>query len=402
MRVKSMDKFREEVQRALSAPASTAFLELRDWVIPNGELEIPEAWIVRNLRFVGLRLGGASVVFSGVPEFRRLSFENCLLDGKISFRGRMHGGALTFDSVDGECAIDVADLHFINLGTSPTKIAFKNASLGECCFENHSLDTLKQAFEFSNVNWNRRWRLLWRRLLLEEKSPPCKALESRTYGESKLHSFLSEEYGKLEALFEGNGLHSKAIAFHYSKMDKWRLAAMNGQPILRYLSPSYWRSRSRQKANHTGQDGRKDSRWNRLLGDTIFLWLFWISCGYGDRYTRALGWLATTLVLMASVFMLTGFIQLAVGGSMQGHRFIQYDISFSPAGLQGLASSEFWSDALDALLFSFSHLILRPTPRIVISSIEGRLVSLGGQVVGPVLIALFVLSLRRVFRSFKA
>ena len=143
---------------------------------------------------------------------------------------------------------------------------------------------------------------------------------------------------------------------------------------------------------------------NKGLGDYIYYIILWLYRGlsaYGNSFTRVLGWLGVAVIAFTVCFLLSvvkGIAPQSVTGKV---KLINYDVSFTGEGLKTLISSELWSDVVRVFTFTLSTFYFGRTKHLDPASLLGEVLEVFAFLIGPILTALFILALRRNFRSLK-
>jgi uncharacterized protein YjbI with pentapeptide repeats len=116
----------------------------------------------------------------------------------------------------------------------------------------------------------------------------------------------------------------------------------------------------------------------RLGKGPVFLWLYRVLSGYGESYLRALGAIGLVILAFAAAFAKLPALAIQV---------------VPPSGTPHIVG-EFWP----SLLYSGMCFLLRPDKPYQPVHMEGRYVSVAEGIIGPALIAMFVLALNRRFK----
>ncbi len=110
----------------------------------------------------------------------------------------------------------------------------------------------------------------------------------------------------------------------------------------------------------------------------VFLWLYRVVSGYGESYLRALGSIGLVILAFAAAFAKLPVLALQV---------------VPPSGTPHIVGG-FWA----SLLYSGMCFLLRPDKPYQPVHVEGRYLSVAEGIIGPALIAMFVLALNRRFK----
>ncbi len=113
-------------------------------------------------------------------------------------------------------------------------------------------------------------------------------------------------------------------------------------------------------------------------GRPVFLWLYRVLSGYGESYLRALGVIGLVILVFAAAFAKLPALAIQV---------------VPPSGTPHIVGG-FWP----SLLYSGMCFLLRPDKPYQPVHMEGRFVSVAEGIIGPALIALFLLALNRRFK----
>lgn len=364
--------------------------EIHGIVFPKGNVQIPASYFSRPISIKDANCSASRVIITNGTLAHDLAFIGGQLRAQFVFRKTMLRNArLAFGPFEGECEFDFSGLTI----SENARVDLSHAYIGVSSFEAITIETLRRHFTFHNTSWNRRRRLLHRRVLLKESTVLCRKLQLESEGLARKYSHLSREYGKLEMLFEEIGEHSSAVAFHYSRMDLYRRSLC--ARVLYGLGKWQHSKRDRHSSasEQVFENGEESSRL-RFISDLSVLTLFWLVSGYNDRYARAGGW----LLILLSLLWLTFFF----GGLSLPSGLIDYDVSLNPRSLSFLADYRFWSDANECTKYTLAHLFFRIPEHCRPLSLAGHVVSMVGSLLCPMTLALMVLSMRRVFRSAHA
>jgi len=114
---------------------------------------------------------------------------------------------------------------------------------------------------------------------------------------------------------------------------------------------------------------------------------------YNARFLRPLFWLLILLIVAPSIHMMNGFLVSEIDRGAGITRYIEYDVNL----IAPTPVNQVLRDGLDALVFTVASMTLRSVTDYRSASLGSRIARTIGQSLGPVLVLVFVFSLRRRF-----
>jgi uncharacterized protein YjbI with pentapeptide repeats len=223
----------------------------------------------------------------------------------------------------------------------PEKVSFQKVDL--CNFRLLGTDLRK--VEFVDVDWYKE-KARGRNKIYDEVSPDP---ETKKFD----YPLIAQVYKRLRANYEENLNYADAGDFHIGEMEMRRKGEKNP--------------------------------FNKAV-----IWLYKLISNYGESYWHPLVWILFFLIFFPLIYMLTG-ITPKIGGSQ-----IQYHLDFSLKGI--IPTFEKIKDYWSSFVYSLSVFsLIRERPYQTIRDL-GHFFTILESIFSPVLIAFFLLALRRRFK----
>jgi len=363
------DKDAAAFQREIKAMLERKDYDFSEFVFP-GDAEFGGMVFDGPVRFVAATFQGAahfvSATFQGEADFLWATFQGAANFGGATFQGAAYFGWATFQGAayfydatfQGEAKFSIAtfqgEARFVGSGDQrvfsreavtdftfarwhqPDRIMFQHVFLGRARF----LGADVRKVDFTDVEWakrpQRRHAAVWDELAPEKR------------GEEKNYALIGKLYRQLKHNYEEQRDPITAGDFHFGEMEMRRLEPPKNwflRVLKRYLSAiAFYR---------------------------------WIS-GYGEDYVRALAWIVGVIVVFALAFAVIPALALQTSPS-----------SGVSQPMEGL-----WP----RLLYSVMCFLLRGDKPLQPAYLAGHYLSVAEGILGPPLIAMFVLALNRQFK----
>ena len=288
-----------------------------------------------------------NAVFACATFLQRANFDGAKFYGTLGCYGVQFANGASFRQAEliskasfegtksGEMFSGAADTIFTDVVLGrPQEVVFKRVFLGQT----RLLGTDVPQIDFTDVKWAKRGRLnaLWDELAPEDD------------GEEKNYALIGKLYRQLKHNYEEQRDPITAGDFHFGEMHMRRLSNPPKNWFLRFLKRNI----------------------------SLLALYRWIS-GYGEDYILPLVWIAGVVLLFTGIFALVGLQVPAVAPS---------NVSQPVHG--------FWPH----LLYSIGSLLLRPWAQYEPPTLLGRYLTAAEGIMGPPLIAMFVLALNRRFK----
>jgi len=312
----------------------------------EGEAGLSSAKFLGGAEFWGAAFQGAAdfrdATFQREADFQDATFQGEADFARARFEREVRFGGEGNDRVFTSEA-DV-DFRYARFG-QPENVVFQHVSLGRARF----LDTDVRHVDFTDVEWARRpfWRPRW--VKPRGRFAVWDELEPEEAEADKDHALIGKLYRQLKHNYEEQRDPITAGDFHFGEMHMRRLSNPSRSPLVRFLK--------------------------RNLS---FLALYrWIS-GYGEDYLLPLAWIVGVILVFAAAFAFTPALALQTNPP-----------SGMPQPIHG---------AWPHLLYSVMCFLLRGDKPFQPAHLAGHYVSVAEGILGPPLIAMFVLALNRRFK----
>lgn len=280
-----------------------------------------------------------------------VSFESSIFKGLTQFFGATFKGNVKFNYATFEDTLILneeennkiftkkeVDFRYVKF-LRPEMVRFKKVDLGKFRF----LGTDLRKIEFVDVDWD----------MKTGRSRVYDAIEPDPVTKKFDYPLIAQLYKRLRVNYEENLNYSQAGDFHIGEMEMYR-------------------------------KGKRDPI------DRGIILIYKLLSNYGESYRRPLFWIALLLLLFPFLYMLVG-IAPKVEGSQ-----IQYYLDFSLKGLH--PTFEMIKDYWSSFIYSFSvSSLIRERPYHTINNL-GHFFTIVESILSPVLIAFFLLALRRKFK----
>jgi len=275
--------------------------------------------------------------FTGIAVFRVAMFRGTVHFSDAQFHGEAHfvgSDANGVFSREPELEADFSSAHF----DQPEKVVFQRVFLGQARFVGADVRRL----DFTDVKWATRPLTRTRCAVWDELAPEVE-------DEPKDYALIGKLYRQLKHNYEEQRDHITAGDFHFGEMHMRRLS-------------NPW----------------KNGFWRFLKRNLSFLAFYrWIS-GYGEDYILAGLWIIGVIVAFSLAFAYIATFALQP----------------SPASAASLPMQNFWS----RFWYSLMCFLLRGDRPLQPMHPAGHYLSVAEGVIGPPLIALFILALNRRFK----
>jgi uncharacterized protein YjbI with pentapeptide repeats len=299
--------------------------------------------------FFGAKFHGESkferTIFRHGADFRGAKFVNGARFRQSEFWGRTVFAPYWLQEAFRELMFANVEMDFTDVTIDPLNaITFRNADLTKCRF----LDTDVRQIEFTGITWPKedtrdakmwihRLRKAKRKLMMGSRLMVYDEIEPKYYAQALSLPRIERLYRQLKQNYEERHDYERAGDFHYGE------------------------KQVRRKSSETGF----------LL--KLFLGIYWLLSGYGERYLRPLIWAAILLIVST-------FLYLKLGISPEG----------SPTPLNiGKAG-----DCFRAIDYSFRVMTLLKPEHFQLSD-GAQWVNTFQTILGPILFGLFALALRQ-------
>ena len=301
-----------------------------------------------NANFEWVRfLGDGDIDFSGAEFSCRkgahFSEAEFLCEDRISFED------VTFEK---DCIIYFDSVKVRN----PKNVFFRNAYLGNTSFfqtdvEDFTFKNVKfRKFPHDKLNWFKKNISIHREGLMDEIRNKYVPGSSQKYSDNIYFSQVEITYRQLKRNFEENRDYAKAGDFHYGEMEMKR---------------------------------KRQGKIKQYISLTAFYKYF---SGYGQKWTRAFSWFIGFIVL----FTFLNLIWLQPIQESKSNTDLRSDNNleeiFEPV------------TNFDAFLYTFNTMTLRKDARFEITAPIGSLIVIFQSALGPTILALMLLAIRRQFR----
>lgn len=240
----------------------------------------------------------------------------------------------------------------------PNKVVIENVDLNSFAF----VKTNVQEINFLDCDWPEIGNRLavFDEIYYSKKNTDDKILKKATLGE------IEQLYLRLQANFENNKRYAEAGDFYIGAMEMRRK-----------------------------QIAEKSGRIRKWLRQNIFSLIacYRLVSLYGERYTRSLIWMLAVLLLFPIFYLLAGFDYPETNPPSTNTTYenVNYDISFK------LNTSQLTRDFSRALFISLHAFTFQRNAAFRLST-ASQVVSIIESVLSAILIALFLLAIRRRFR----
>ncbi len=235
---------------------------------------------------------------------------------------------------------------------------------------------------FSHCEWQETGRLFRHRLLYEK--PP-------------LYDEAEEQYREFKRKFEKLGDYHNANQFHVSELEMRRLLMKKRLFDFKSDILAHYKKPHRMLSQIFKASFKWNSRVRQWIADYIVLTIWGFLSLYGNSYSRVIRRSFIAVILFSAGFMLTG---LAEPTGDTGYSF-QYKLTSNPADIAIFFTSDFWRDYPSCIIHTISLFTFVRIKHFACLSWLGQAWEVAASVVGPVLLALFVFSLRKTFRTLR-
>ena len=274
-------------------------------------------------------------VFERATRFYKSSFKDVVSFNSATFENILIINQAESNKIFSEKEVDFRGVKFLK----PEKVIFRKVNLSKFRF----LETDLRKVEFVDVDWD----------MKTGRSRVYDAIELDPVTKKFDYPLIAQLYKRLRANYEENLNYAQAGDFHIGEMEMYRKG--KGEPIDRGIT-----------------------------------WLYKVLSNYGESYRRPLVWIALLLLLFPLLYMFAG-ITPKIGGSQ-----IQYYLDLSFKGI--LPNLEKLKDFWSSFIYSLSVFsLIRERPYQTISDL-GHFFTILESIFSPVLIAFFLLALRRRFK----
>lgn len=314
----------------------------------------------------GVSFWGSEFSGEGGADFREVQFEG---KGEVSFKRAkfsckkgvqfsnanfFNSGKISFEDVRNaiECIIK---FDFVSI-KHPMMMIFSNLNLGNTSFYQTDIED----FSFKNVNFKKfphenikrlgKWLAIKRIVLIDEIWNEVNIEEIKREYSKDYFIYVEIIYRQLKRNFEDKRDYARAGDFHFGEMEMKR---RQQKRIQRYIS--------------------------------LTAWYKYIS-GYGQRWMRAIKW----FIFFLSVFSILNFNWL----EPLSDRMPKTGLT-NPTGIDCAPKSAEW---FDSVIYTFNTMTFRKDMRFEVSSSIGRAFTILESVIGPAILALMFLAIRRKFR----
>jgi hypothetical protein len=170
------------------------------------------------------------------------------------------------------------------------------------------------------------------------------------------------------------------------------------EAVYRELRKSYEARKDFNRANHfyfgeMEMRRRLMPRWRRWVFSLIGL--YWLSSGYGLRWRRALGWYLLLVLICGWGYAAAG-LEIRAPGSTAA--LVAVSLQPLPSSLNAEAARQIFEGSLISFVHSLRMSVLQGEKDVYVLSAGGRGLELVQMALGPLLLLLLTLSIRRSFQ----